>query len=309
VRARTTVEMIVAMALVGSTIVAAKLVVEDLPVFLSLAARFALATIALAAVALAVEGRPRLLGRDLRALAVLSLTGVVLFNIFLFYGLRLTSAASAGVITATAPAAVAILSWFMLREPLSGRTGTAVILAVAGIAIVNVAGASGVAGSNPLAGNALVCGVVVCEGLFVVLSKRATASISPLQIAAGMSALAFLLTLPLAGYDAATTDLGATTLRDWLPVMYLALAGSLAYLLWYRGLRGVAASAAGVFTGLIPISSVAGSVVVLGEPLRPSLVLATACVLAAIGIAARADVGAMPADLLDAGDAGLPDSS
>jgi drug/metabolite transporter (DMT)-like permease len=60
-----------------------------------------------------------------------------------------------------------------------------------------------------------------------------------------------------------------------------------AYLLWYRGIRDVDASVAGIFTGLIPISSVVGSVIVLGERLRPAVVVAAAFVITAIGVSPR----------------------
>jgi drug/metabolite transporter (DMT)-like permease len=279
---RAAVLLVLAMVLVGSTVVASKLVSEDLPVFLSLAARFALATVLLGVLALAKEGRPRLRLGDVGALALLATTGVVLYNVFLLYGLTKTSATAAGVITATAPAAVAMFSLVLLGDRLSRFDVGAVLLAVAGILIVNVGTASGPEGSDPLVGNMLICGVVICEGLFVVLGKRATTRLSPLQIAAGMSAFAFVFTTPLAAYDAWTTGPSATTLDDWLPVVYLAVAGSLAYLLWYGAIREVDASKAGVFTGVIPVSAVVGSVIVLGESLRPAVALAAVCVVAAI---------------------------
>ena len=62
--------------------------------------------------------------------------GNFLFTLCMVYGDSLTSAVSAGVIMAAIPAAVAVMSWVVLRERVARRTWVAVACAVAGIALL-----------------------------------------------------------------------------------------------------------------------------------------------------------------------------
>ena len=62
---------------------------------------------------------------------------------------------------------------------------------------------------------------------------------------------------------------------------------ALGYLLWFDGLSRVPASTAGVFTGVLPVSAVLLSYVVLGEPFLWAHPIGIACVLAAILLITR----------------------
>jgi drug/metabolite transporter (DMT)-like permease len=61
----------------------------------------------------------------------------------------------------------------------------------------------------------------------------------------------------------------------------------IAFLFWARGVARVPASTAAVFTGMLPISAVTLSYLVLGEPMRVSHLVGTACVIAGIILVAR----------------------
>ena len=61
------------------------------------------------------------------------------------------------------------------------------------------------------------------------------------------------------------------------------------YLLWYRGLASISASTAGVFTGIVPISAVVLSYIVLGEPFSWVHVVGGVCVVLAIFIMDRSN--------------------
>jgi len=108
----------VAMVIVGSSVVIGKLVVSSFPVFLAAGLRFAIGTLVLFPILLKREGLnvPALNKRDWILLFLQAVTGAFLFTVFLFYGLKLTNAAEAGIITSLAPAVVGVLSFLFLRE-------------------------------------------------------------------------------------------------------------------------------------------------------------------------------------------------
>jgi drug/metabolite transporter (DMT)-like permease len=60
-----------------------------------------------------------------------------------------------------------------------------------------------------------------------------------------------------------------------------------AYVLWYQGVSKVPASTAGVFAGILPVSTVVLSNIVLKEPVLWSYWVGIVCVVLAIVLIAR----------------------
>ncbi|MBA3416471.1 MAG: DMT family transporter, partial [Chloroflexia bacterium] len=145
-------------------------------------------------------------------------------------------------------------------------------------------------GPNPLLGNALILGTVICEAAFSVLGKLATARLRALTIATLVSCLGALSFLPFALWTARGFDFGAVGGNAWLALCYYAVGATvLPYLLWYHGLPLVPAGVAGIFTGIIPVSAVILAAVVLSEPLRAAHLVGIACVLGALGLTVRGE--------------------
>jgi drug/metabolite transporter (DMT)-like permease len=66
-----------------------------------------------------------------------------------------------------------------------------------------------------------------------------------------------------------------------------ALASGCGYAIWYAALRGLAPTRAAMVQLSVPAIAALGAVVVLGEPLTPRLILASALTLGGVGIALR----------------------
>lgn len=95
---------------------------------------------------------------------------------------------------------------------------------------------------------------------------------------------------PLALHDALAVDLTRLRLVEWLALAYYGVVVTVvALVLWARGVREVEATTAAVFTGVLPVSAVTLSYIVLGEPFQRAHVIGGVCVLAAAFPAARAD--------------------
>lgn len=94
-------------------------------------------------------------------------------------GVHRTSAVAAGVITSTIPAVVALFSWLFLRERPDARAFASIALAIAGIAVINLAHAgSGSQDPGSFVGNLMVLGAVCCESFYVILSRRLTQTLA-----------------------------------------------------------------------------------------------------------------------------------
>ncbi|TCS64970.1 DMT family transporter [Varunaivibrio sulfuroxidans] len=293
-------QLAAAMAVVGANIALGKAIVAVVPVFVFAAARFFIAIVILFPLARGIEGRTTaaISRGQWRDLFWQAFFGVFLFTAFMLHGVRLTSASSAGVITSTIPAVVAVLSVAMLGEAMSRRRAGAIALAVLGIAAINLGDASSFArhaaapvpggGAAALLGNALVLCAVVSEALFTIFAKKLSGKVPPITMAAWINAIGLALSLPLAWWQYSAFDIRRVSLVMALGLVYYALAASvISLMLWYRGIVRVPASLAGLFTGVMPISATLSATLFLGEAFSAAHALGLALVLTAIVIGSR----------------------
>ncbi len=254
------------MAIVGGYVGVSKVLIAVFPVFLLAWLRFGIAAVAMLGWLRRGPTEPPLDRSDMRLLFVESFFGNFLFSICMLYGVSMTPASVAGVVLAALPAAVALLSRAFLGELITRRVGIAIALAVGGIAVVSFA--KDTAGAQPASwlGLAMLVGAVFCEAAYVVVGKRLTGRVAPRRISALINLWGLLLVTPLGLWQATRFDFGAVASASWLQlVAYAAAASMLTVWLWMTGLRHVAASSAGVFTVLLPVSAAAVGVVFLGE--------------------------------------------
>jgi drug/metabolite transporter (DMT)-like permease len=283
-----------AMLIVGTSVVASKIVVETMPIYTASALRFLIAAAMLLAIATHAGGIPRVPRRVHVILALQAAVGLVMFNVLLLLGLDLTTAIASGIITSTTPAVVALLS-IPLGDRLRPAGWLGVSLAVAGVVVVNIFGtAEASSASRPLLGAALVFLAVVGEALYAVLGKVATASIKPIPMATLVTVYGFVLFAPLAAFDIGDFHPGEVPRRGWVAIVYLAaIVTVVAFALWFHGLQHVSASTAGAFTGMIPIGTILATAIFLDEPVRWLHIAGMAVVIAGIVLVAR---GTRPGD-------------
>jgi drug/metabolite transporter (DMT)-like permease len=264
-----------------------KAIVAAVPVYAFVLFRFAVASAALLLVVRGESG-PRL--KDMTAgqwrdLTLMSLFGMVGFTVLLFEGLKRTSAADAGIITATLPALVALLGVAAMGDRLSRPQIAAVALAVGGLMLVQATGAA--AGGTSLAGNLLVGGAVLGEACFVLLGKRLTPPYRPLRLALGANLAGLALSAPLAAGDVLAFDWRAVPPWLWLLGTWHALTASVACLwLWYRGLPHVETWLAGLATAAIPLAALTASALFLGETIGGWKLAGAALVIGGIALGA-----------------------
>jgi drug/metabolite transporter (DMT)-like permease len=279
-----------AMGIAGSSVVVAKIIAADFPIFLANELRFLIASaILLPLLFVRGDGWPSVTTRERRILVAQALTGVFLFNVCLFYGVRLTTAAEAGIVTSTTPIVVAVIGVVFLDEAATTRTVLGVCLAVLGLLSLEVLG-TGAIGNGPrsVVGNGLILVAVFGEALFTTLGKAVSEQISPLEITTAVTVLGSLLFLPFAVYQSLAFDVTAVPASDWISVVYYGVVVTVvAFVLWFRGVSMVPASTAATFTGVLPVSAVVLSYALLGEQFLWSHVVGMCCVLAGIGFSAQ----------------------
>ena len=271
------------MALVGSYVGLSKVLIAVFPIFLLAWLRFGIAAVAMAGWVRRDANAAPLTGHQRWLLFLESFFGNFLFSICMLFGVGLSSAVAAGVIMASLPAAVALLSRAFLRERIAPRVAWGIGCAVAGIALVSLSKSAPGAGASSLLGNALLVGAVLCEATYVVIGKKLTVAMSPKRISALINLWGLALVTPFGLWQALRFDFGAVAMGSWSLLVFYSIAASMVTVwLWMTGLRTVPASSAGIFTVLLPVSAAAVGVLYLGEQF--SAAQAAAYALALVGI-------------------------
>jgi drug/metabolite transporter (DMT)-like permease len=289
------------MALVGSYVGLSKLLVVVFPIFLLAWLRFGIAAVAMAGWVRRRPSDTRLTPRDRRLLFVESFFGNFLFSICMLFGVARTSALAAGVIMSAIPGMVAVLSWVLLRERISGRVAVGIVFAVAGIALVSAFKHTAGTADSSLTGNLLLMGAVVCEAVYVVVGKQLTGNVSARRISALVNLWGFALVTPFGLWQLQGFDFGAVPFASWGLLTFYALAASMVTVwLWMTGLKHVPASSAGIMTVLLPVSAAAVGVLFLGEQFSAVQVGAFGLALTGVVLATwpsrRLPPGASPGD-------------
>lgn len=294
------------MSLVGSYVALSKPLVAALPVFLLAWLRFGIGGAAMLHWLKKPENEKAMSSQTKRLLFLESFLGNFLFSVCMLFGVSMTSAVAAGVIMASIPATVALLSWLFLRERITLRTGMAVACAVAGVMLVSLSKQNvepqvaanlepGSLAKNAWLGNLLLVGAVICEAAYAVIGKKLTGVLSPKRITALINLWGFALVTPFGLWMAWRFDFATVSSSSWLLLVFYSLAASVwTVWLWMTGLKIVPASQAGVFTVLLPISAAAVGVLVLGEKLGGAQIGAFGIALMGVVLATLPQRNAQP---------------
>lgn len=187
----------------------------------------------------------------------------------MLYGLRYANAAEGGIITSSTSAVIAVLSFLLLKEKLKLNKIIGLIFSVLGVLAINLT----VDFHNSTQNNTILLGVllifasVIAEALFSVLAKFASNKVKPITMAALITIFSFFMFLPFAVGEGIRFNFITPTLYDWVSVLYYGLFVTvISFSLWFKGLSMVEASTAGIFLGVVPVSSVVLSYLVLKEP-------------------------------------------
>ena len=285
------------MSLVGSYVALSKPLALALPVFLLAWLRFGIGGAAMLHWLKKPDGEAPLTRKTKRLLFFESFLGNFLFSICMLFGVSMTSAVTAGVVMATIPAAVAVMSWAFLGERVGLRTWSAVLCAVLGVTLVSLSktellahDAIGVAANsepkNGLLGIFLLVGAVLCEAAYAVIGKKLVGALGPKRITALINLWGLALITPLGLWAAWGFNFSGVAMTSWLLLVFYSLAASVwTVWLWMTGLKTVPANQAGVFTVFLPVSAALVGVVFLGESLSGLQALAFGLALLGVVLA------------------------
>jgi len=272
--------------LFGLSFVATKYALESIPPFTLIFLRFSIASILLGTLYFR-RSSTQLNPGDRWRIFFTSLIVPGLYFLAETYGLKFSSATSISLLISTIPIFAAIFAYFLLGEKLGIWRGVGILLSIFGVGIILSAGGEKLlAGKMIQAGNFLGLGAAICAGLYMAMGRDLLARYPPVTITTYQAFFAVILFLPLAGMEQLTHRWEEINPLTLVAVAYLALFCSvLAFFLWNYGISRLEASKAAVFTNLVPVFTVLGAILFLGEKIYFEKILGGTLVIAGVSLA------------------------
>lgn len=280
--------LIFAQIMVGINIVFSKYILESIPVLMVLAIRFSLAAIILLPLHWLTPAKTSSLShyfsklgkKDWIFIIAQALSAGVFFNILMLLGLRYTDANVAGIITSALPAIIALMSWLILKENISGKKAVCVGFATLGLVVIACDKLSHVKSGHSFFGDILVLLSLFPEALYYILSKMRPTPLPVFLMSALLNAINAVILLV---YLSFSTGNGFHIHGfDYLILVILGLSAGLFYVFWFLGCQKVDGIMASLSTAIMPLATVLLAWVLLGERLSLGQALGMGIVLLSI---------------------------
>jgi drug/metabolite transporter (DMT)-like permease len=274
----------------GFSFLVTKGALERLDPFELLFLRFSVAALALGLLALIGLIKLDFRGKPMGDLVLACLFQPLLYFTCETFGVRESASSTAGIVIGALPALTAILGVIMLKERLRAFQGFALLLSVAGVALIVLSGGALEGRSGTPRGLLFLLGAVASAAFYNVFSRRASRAWNPIEttfammwtgaIVFGAAALVRGLSLGALAGRGAGPGLLERAAPAWAGILYLGLLSSiLAFFLINFTLVRLKVSQSVVFSNLTTVISVAAGVVIRGEGFGPVQMLGAAMIV------------------------------
>jgi drug/metabolite transporter (DMT)-like permease len=214
----------------------------------------------------------------------------VCYQILFILGLNGTTAGNASLIMASSPLWTAVTGYLFGLEALRRSSWIALVVVLAGAAVVAAGGANELdLSSRTFRGNLIMVGAAICWGSYTAFSKPALKYVS----ATGLAFLSLLFALPIL-FGIAIPHLDSVPWHEvkpihWVAIVYSgALSTGISIAMWSNAVDKVGASDTAVFGNLVPIVALTSSYLLLGESIYLAQVVGGALVIGGVVTMRRA---------------------
>ena len=195
-----------AQIMVAVNIVMSKSLLDTIPVLIMMTIRFSIATFVLIPLHWLTPERKQpclsyftaLNRKDWIFLIAQALSAGVLFNCLMLTGLHATDANVAGIITSALPAMIALFSWLFLKESISFKKLSCILLATMGLLVIAFDKFTTVGKNHSFFGDAIVFIALIPEAGYYILTKIHTSKLPVFLTSSLLNGINALILLPIA---------------------------------------------------------------------------------------------------------------
>jgi drug/metabolite transporter (DMT)-like permease len=275
----------------GTSFVATKSVLTELPPVGIVQGRAVLGAVTLALLIGLWRGRIGSPRATWPMLAVLGFVGVFFHQVIQAFGLRLTSAINTGWLIGLIPIWSALLAALLLRERFRAGKLMGLALGFAGAVLVITRGdiSARSLGLPSARGDLLILASTLNWAIYTVIGHGTLRRIGPLRLALGAMVAGGLIAMPFFVARAGWRDYADLSPHGWLAMLFLGIGCSgLGYFFWSGALERIEASRVAAFLYLEPLVTLCAAAVLLGEPVTLMTVAGGALVLGGVALVQRA---------------------
>ena len=272
-------------AIWGGTFIAGRVMALQVPPAVGSVLRYAVACIALLMAARWLEGGlPRLDRRQVLATLGLGATGIFAYNLCFLGALSHLPASRTSLIIALNPVVTIAVGALLLHERLSWRRWLGVAIALAGVWTVISRGQLGASlGQSVGIGEGLMFVGVCAWAAYTLIGRVALKGLTPLAATTYASLWGTAMLAAVALFDLPQLHAEAFTPAVAVSALYLGVLGTaLAFVWYYQGVQRLGAARTVVFNNLVPVFGACFGVLLLDEPLLPSMLVGGA--IAVVGV-------------------------
>jgi len=232
-----------------------------------------------------VKPKARLQRKDLPRLVVVSLANVPLYHLSLNFAEKTVPASLAGLLISLGPVFTVTFSTVLLKERVGRALKIALLLALFGTILISIPDLD--LGASSALGPLAVVLAAFASGAYTVVSKPLVVKYGAFPVAAWAALIGTATLLPLTSGNL-VTQAESLSLGGWASVLYLVILSTVVgNLIVYTLIGRQQVSRLGVQLFLVPVVSVVGGVLILGETLDTYTILGGAIMLIAVGVATR----------------------
>ena len=225
--------------------------------------------------------------RELILVSAVGVLGMVGNQIFFVVGIGQTSVAHGSLVIATTPVQVLALAWLRGQESLTRLKVAGMALAVAGVAVLNLAPGRAARAATIL-GDVLVFLCAFSFAVYTVFTKERLRRYGSIPLTTlGYAVSAVILLVPV-GFWGRSYNFGAVPASGWLALAYMAgLSSVLCYMIYSYALGHLPASRVSSFSYAQPLIASLAAWWWLEEPLTLGIALGGSMVLAGVWLTSR----------------------
>jgi drug/metabolite transporter (DMT)-like permease len=258
----------------GGTFVAGRLVARNVGPYSIAFLRFTIASVLLLLLTWRIEGGlPKLKKSQIMPVILLGITGIFIYNIMFFKGLKIIEAGRALLIIATCPIIITICSAFFLKEKINLIKGLGIIISVCGaIIVISKGNISRIFEGGLGLGELYIFCCVLSWVAYSLIGKTVMKGLSPLTSVSYSATVGAVALLVPALFEGLVENIAGQSVRDWLCISYLGIFGTVVGFVWYyQGVERIGPTKAGLFINFVPISAILCAFFILREPITLSL--------------------------------------
>lgn len=205
--------------------------------------------------------------RHKKAFMKMGVTGILLFNTFIYVSLQFTSATNVSVLEAMVPAVTAVLSFFLLKERLHKLEWTGVILSLLGALIVVMNG-------NIFqftfmewnVGDLIMIGAILSWAIYSIMVKKYMHLFPPIGAIFAMTCISSIILIPFVAIEWFVLGIPSFEAYQIAGLIYLGIfPSSIALIFYNRAVDLLSASRASVLMNFIPVITMFVAYMWMGE--------------------------------------------